>query len=89
LLKLLLTGARVAAATAAAVAAVQGTDNEQADCVQQAGIWSLSVSNNFIGNRFVLYFPITKLMCTASISHDLMHLSLNPQIIHVMHAGPV
>lgn len=29
----------------------QGTDNEQADCVQQAGIWSLSVSNNFIGNR--------------------------------------
>lgn len=29
----------------------QGTDNEQADCVQQAGIWALSVSNNFIGNR--------------------------------------
>jgi len=30
---------------------IQGTDNEQADCVQQAGIWALSVSNNFIGNR--------------------------------------
>lgn len=30
---------------------LQGTDNEQADCAQQAGIWALSVSNNFIGNR--------------------------------------
>ena len=30
---------------------VTGTDNSQADCIQQAGIWALSTSNNFIGNR--------------------------------------
>jgi len=30
---------------------ITGTDNEQADCVQQAGLWSLSTTNNFIGNR--------------------------------------
>jgi len=41
------------ATTPPAAAVVQGTDNEQADCVQQAGIWALSVSNNFIGNRCV------------------------------------
>ena len=43
----------VAAVATVAAVAMQGTDNEQADCVQQAGIWALSVSNNFIGNRCV------------------------------------
>jgi len=31
---------------------VQGTDNEQADYVQQSGCWALSVTNNWVGNRF-------------------------------------
>lgn len=50
-------GAMPPATTPHAAAIVQGTDNEQADCVQQAGIWALSVSNNFIGNRCVCARP--------------------------------
>ena len=30
-----------------------GTDNNQADDLQQSGIWALSVTNDFIGNRLV------------------------------------
>ena len=32
---------------------VGGTDNNQADDLQQSGLWALSVSNDFIGNRLV------------------------------------
>jgi len=32
---------------------IAGTDNEQADYGQQSGLWALSVTNNFIENRFV------------------------------------
>ena len=35
---------------------VTGTDNEQADCAQQAGIWALSTSNNFVGNRVANHY---------------------------------
>ena len=28
-----------------------GTDNQQADTIQQSGIWAISASNHFIGNR--------------------------------------
>lgn len=32
---------------------LQGTDNVQADYEQQSGIWALSVTNDFVGNRLV------------------------------------
>jgi hypothetical protein len=33
-----------------------GTDNEQGDYIQQSGIWALSVSNDFIGNRLINHY---------------------------------
>ena len=33
-----------------------GTDNNQADDLQQSGLWALSVSNDFIGNRLVNHY---------------------------------
>jgi hypothetical protein len=43
---------------------ITGTDNAQSDCIQQAGIWALSATNNFIGNRVAnnyngIYFQST------------------------------
>ena len=33
-----------------------GTDNDQADDIQQSGLWALSVTNDFIGNRLVNHY---------------------------------
>ena len=33
-----------------------GTDNEQGDDIQQSGLWALSVTNNFIGNRLINHY---------------------------------
>jgi len=45
--------------------AAPGTDNDQADDVQQSGIWVLSVTNSFIGNRVVNHYNALFTQTTA------------------------
>jgi hypothetical protein len=33
-----------------------GTDNEQGDFIQQSGLWALSITNHFIGNRLINHY---------------------------------
>lgn len=33
-----------------------GTNNEQSDNIQQSGLWALSVTNDFVGNRLVNHY---------------------------------